>query len=492
LGRDRESGVLQLSRDDVSKRIYFGRGSMVFARSTVHSDRLGEMLVRKGELTRSNLALASNKMRARREKLGTTLVSLGLMSEHRMQTRLVEQVRGIIQSLFTWNEGVFRFQQESSLVETGVPLDLPTVPIILEGTRLMKPEAIRGAVGDVARVATYTKDPRVIAHYANLTPEEGFVFSRVDGTATLSDIVSMSPLDEVETLRCLYGLLASRFLEVGPKKSREVAPSVQKRQEPIEVFHQPPVRGAAKPKRDATTASTAEGRRVQDDIEEKLQSLSMGTYYDWLEVHRSAEPKQLKKAFASLIMKYHPDRHPPEIVAAVGKKLEAILAKVSQAQETLSDAQSRRRYDNSLRTEAPKGESTAKSSIPPKPEPRPPTSSENMAERYFREAKKFFAQRDFHEAVKLMEEAVGLDASKVRYQCLLAQSLSRNPKWRRNAEEHFKKALGLDPFDTESLVGLAELYETVGLARRAQALYSEAIEIDPGNAILRMKLTALE
>jgi len=491
LGRDRESGVLQLSRDDVSKRIYFGRGSMVFARSTVHSDRFGEMLVRKGELTRSNLALASNKMRARREKLGTTLVSLGLMSEHRMQVRLVEQVRGIIQSLFTWNEGVFRFQQESSSAETDVALDLPTVPIILEGTRLMKPEAVRAAIGDVARVATYTKDPRVIAHYANLTPEEGFVFSRVDGTATLADIVSMSPLDEVETLRSLYGLLASRFLEVGQKKSKEVAPSVHKRQEPIEVFHQP-VRTVAKPKRDSTTASTAEGRRVQQDIEEKLHSLSTGTYYDWLEVHRTAAPKELKKAFASLIMRYHPDRHRPEIVAAVGRKLEAILAKVTQAQETLSDAQSRRRYDNSLRTEAPKGESTAKSAVPPKPEPRPPTTSENMAERYFREAKKYFAQRDFHEAVKLMEEAVGIDASKVRYQCLLAQSLARNPKWRRNAEEHFKQALGLDPFDTESLVGLAELYEAVGLARRAQALYSEAVEIDPGNAILRMKLSALE
>jgi curved DNA-binding protein CbpA len=317
----------------------------------------------------------------------------------------------------------------------------------------------------------------------------------VDGTATLADIVSMSPLDEVETLRCLYGLLASRFLEVGQKKSREVAPSLQRRQVPIEVFHQPPVRTlrtATKPKRDPTTASTAEGCRVQEDIEEKLRSLSTGTYYDWLEVHRSATAKDLKKAFTTLIMKYHPDRHQPEIKEAVGRKLEAILTKVTQAQQTLCDAQSRRRYDNSLRTEAPKGESTAKSSIPPKPEPRPSTSSENIAKRYFREAQKYFAQRDFHEAVKLMEEAVGIDASKVRYQCLLAQSLSRNPKWRRNAEEHFKQALGLDPFDTESLVGLAELYEAVGLARRAQTLYSEAVEIDPGNAILRMKLTALE
>ena len=412
-----------------------------------------------------------------------------------MRTRLTEQVRGIINSLFTWNDGVFRFQKESSVVEAGVPLDLPTVPIILEGTRLMKPAAVRAAVGDVALVATYTKDPRVIAHYANLTPEEGFVFSRVDGTATLSDIVLMSPLDEVETLRCLYGLLASRFLEVG-QKSREVAPSVPKRQDPIAVFHHSPTGerpfAAAKPKRDSRTSPTAEARRVQEDIEAKLRSLSTGTYYDWLEVHRSAATKEIKKAFAMLVKKYHPDRHRAEVVKAVGSKLEVILTKVTRAQETLSDAQSRRRYDNSLRTEAPKGELDAKSSIPPKRETRGVTSSERMAERYYGEAKQYFVQRDFHEVVKLMEEAVGIDPSKVRYRCLLAQAMSRNPKWGKNAEEHFRKALELEPFDTESLIGLAELYELVGLLRRAQALYTEAVEIDPGNAILRMKLGELE
>ena len=75
---------------------------------------------------------------------------------------------------------------------------------------------------------------------------------------------------------------------------------------------------------------------------------------------------------------------------------------------------------------------------------------------------------------------------------MLARALSHNPKWRKSAEEHFKTALGVDPFDSECLIGLAELYEAVGLTRRAQSLYSEAVEIDPGNAILRMKLGALE
>ena len=145
-----------------------------------------------------------------------------------------------------------------------------------------------------------------------------------------------------------------------------------------------------------------------------------------------------------------------------------------------------------MRTEAPKGDADAKSATPPKPAPKPPTPSEDMAERYYLEAKKFFAQRDYHEVVKLMEEAVAIEPSKVRYQCLLGKAFSHNPKWRKNAEECFKTALRIDPFDTECLIGLAELYEAVGLARRAQSLYAEAVEIDPGNAILRMKLGALK
>lgn len=488
LGRERESGILQLSQDDVSKRIYFGHGSMVFARSTLHSDRLGEMLVRKGELSRSNLALASNKMRARREKLGATLVSLGLMSERQMRARLEDQVREIIHSLFTWNEGAFRFQTGMSSVKPDVPLDLPTVPIILEGTRLMEPAAVRAALGDLGRVVGYTKDPRVIAHYANLTSEEGFVLSRVDGTASLADIVSMSPLTEGDTLRALYGLLASGFLEIG-QKSREVAPSKKRYQEPIESFH---ARSDATPARpqSSRTRSTAETRRALEEIESKHESIATGTYYDWLEVPRTADTKEIRKAFAVMVKKFHPDRHRRDVVESAGHKLEAILSKVTQAQQTLCDPQSRRRYDNSLRTEAPKGEVDAGINAPP--QPKPPSASEKMAERYYREARRFFVQRDYHEVIKLMEEAVGVEPSNIRYHCLLAQALSRNPKWRKSAEEHFKTALRLDPFDTECLVGLAELYEAVGLTRRAQSLYSEAVEIDPGNAVLRMKLNALE
>jgi len=492
---------LQVSRDDVSKRIYFGRGSMVFARSTLHSDRLGEMLVRTGELTRSNLALVSNKMRAHRQKLGVTLVALGLMSEHKVQARLHEQVRGIIHSVFAWKEGAFLFQPQAVPVQSDLTLDLPTVPIILEGTRLMDHATVRAALGDTGRVVSSTKDPCVIQHYANLTPEEGFVLSRVDGTVSLAEIVSICPLAEEDTLRCLYGLLSSKFLEIG-QKTREVTPSQRQRQ-PIEAFHQRSQKHQRRPGLQPSTATkrespetdvplTPEQRWVREDIEAMHASVSSGTYYDWLAIRKTANQTDIKKAFSQLIKKYHPDRHRLSAIDTRGKQLDEIVTKVTEAYETLRDPQSRSRYDNSLRTEAPRGEGVVTRPKVVKSENEPPKGKAKTAVHYFREAKKYFAKRDFHETVKLMEAAVELDGGKIRYHCLLAQALSRNPRWRKSAEEHFKTALCLDPFDSESLVGLAELYEAVGLNRRAQALYAEAVEIDPGSAVLRVKLRSLD
>jgi len=488
LGKDKANGVLQLSRNDIEKRVYFGRGSMVFAGSSLHSDRLGEFLVKQGKLSKAQLALASNKMRAQNSKLGATLVSLGLMNERTMESRVTDQVKGIIYSLFSWSDGQFHFDETPGPLSDVQRVDLPTVPILLEGTRHMDEGAIREAMGDLARVVNATKDPQVVAHYANLTPEEGFVLSRVDGAASLTEIVLISPLDETATLRCLYGLMTGGFLELG-RKSRAVAPFQTTERPPIESFHVPKTATIAEK---ATPPSrVAAPSALQAEIETKLQAVSNGTFFDWLELRRNASVKEVKKAFAAQIMKFHPDRSQSDD-PLLRQKLETIIAKLTEAHETLGDDTARKRYDNSLKSEAPKGEA-----LPPEP-PKPPAaeniesaSRQKLAERYFAEASRFYEERDYHQAIKLMEEATRLVPHGARYHRLLAQGLMKNPKWRKNAEDHFKTALSIDRFDAAALSGLAELYETVGLHRRAKALYAEAAQIDPANGSWTTKARTL-
>jgi curved DNA-binding protein len=62
-------------------------------------------------------------------------------------------------------------------------------------------------------------------------------------------------------------------------------------------------------------------------------------YYKILGVDKKASTDEIKKAYRKLAMKYHPDRNPDD------KSAEEKFKEISEANEVLSDAEKRKRYD---------------------------------------------------------------------------------------------------------------------------------------------------
>jgi molecular chaperone DnaJ len=62
-------------------------------------------------------------------------------------------------------------------------------------------------------------------------------------------------------------------------------------------------------------------------------------YYEILGVSRTAEEREIKKAYKRLAMKYHPDRNQGD------KEAEAKFKEIKEAYEILTDAQKRAAYD---------------------------------------------------------------------------------------------------------------------------------------------------
>ena len=81
----------------------------------------------------------------------------------------------------------------------------------------------------------------------------------------------------------------------------------------------------------------------------------MLTHYEILGVEPTATRKQIKRAWRKCVKKTHPDKNPDDPTA------EARFKEVQAAWEVLADAESRKRYDESLRAPPP----------PPPPPPRP-------------------------------------------------------------------------------------------------------------------------
>lgn len=66
----------------------------------------------------------------------------------------------------------------------------------------------------------------------------------------------------------------------------------------------------------------------------------MKDYYRILEVHNSASPEVIRKAYETLAKKYHPDQNPNDIEYATDK-----MKEINEAYEVLSNTEKRRQYD---------------------------------------------------------------------------------------------------------------------------------------------------
>lgn len=174
----------------IVKRVHLDRGEIVFATSSLVQDRLGESLVRAGQITQAQLEIAARAL-SPTNKLGKVLVEMGCLTPRGLFDAVRRQVEEIVESFFAFEGG--RFAVTAGLPEgsTRVRLRLPTREFVLEvvGKTEAAPPAAKPIAGgprtpaDLAPlVARYD---RVLAAIARVMRERG-----VDPEARLADFVA--------------------------------------------------------------------------------------------------------------------------------------------------------------------------------------------------------------------------------------------------------------------------------------------------------------
>ncbi len=513
---NRRSGILHLAQDKISKRIYFRKGSMIFANSDVETDRLGEFLIRQELIDREAFERASKVMKETGNRFGRTLVELGFATAEEMEAKVVDQIQTIIYSLFSWERGEYQFEQHESPVDEDIVLNLSTADIILEGTRRLDDmDKVRRALGDPSRVLQTTEDPLLLYQkMSTLSQSEYFILSRVDGLSSMADILSISPLGEDQTLRCIYGLVSAGVIEPKggvaplPEEAAKVAPPARATPQaapppPAAHAYRPPPPSppppprveipkpepqAGKPKVEPPTEGTGpspEEISVREDIIEKHASLREATLYDLLGITITANDAEVKKAYYAMAKKYHPDRHHSPYLRDVHGLLEELFGKITDAYQMLSSPLERNRYDAKIRAEGPAAVVAVGGT--PTSEEANEAARRRAAEERYKEGKRHFDEMHFFDAIQCLREAVRLFPKK-NYHKLLGQALMKNPKWLRDAEEQFRLALKIDQFDAECYLGLGDIYESEGMKSRAQKMYEQAATYDPENEAVQNKI----
>ena len=286
LWRAKATGNLHLWNRDATKRLVFKDGHIVFAGTNVEKVKLGERLVQAGKIDCSVLELSFRVMERSDERFGKTIVEMGWVSPMEMQRYVVTQIKDIIYSVFTWNEGDYRFEAVDDPVPAELILELHTAEVIYEGAcRVINIAAIRAGIGSLGNGLKLADGQRLSIP---VTREDGFILSRVKECASIGDVVSTSPPGEEESLRRIYALVLAGVLDIEELGERERRPSTEA---------------------DETRDMTDEERRFRDSLAARHSALELGDFYDRLGVDFGASGKRVREAYDEVMASLEPKAH---------------------------------------------------------------------------------------------------------------------------------------------------------------------------------------
>jgi len=258
---------------------------------------------------------------------------------------------------------------------------------------------------------------------ADLSPEEGFLLSRIDGRTSWGVLRSMVGLPPEQVDLCLERWLDAGLLELRCAASEGVDPALQ-----IPVGLQ---------------------RRILA-FEAQLDR----PYHAILGVERDADSRAIKRAYFQLSKSFHPDRYFRREIGHFGARLDRIFKRVALAYELLMDPTTRSELDRTMR-EAP----------PPEPE----RSSSRQAPQNF--SKREWLER-MRQRFRVPEGVLAERKLRARQLVDAARVAQRQQQWN-EAASSIRLAIAFDPWTEAYKEVFAEIQVGVNQLR-AERLLEEA------------------
>lgn len=243
IGLQRKTGVLTLRSPEDVVTVSFLDGKVVGADSLNKrlEDRLGQVLLKTGTLTKEELDIALKKQMETLERLGHILLQSTVLSREELRKAFEQQILQIIFRVFRWQDGDYHFSQETSVdYDAELVTPLGSESILMEGARMLDEWPIiekripyRGVVfvaTPASRLAEVNAEQQAedletfdvnlepafpeseTPGRVRISPIEQDILALVDGTNAVDDIVRRSPHGEFDTCKALYTLLTRSLI----------------------------------------------------------------------------------------------------------------------------------------------------------------------------------------------------------------------------------------------------------------------------------------
>ncbi|MCM2271877.1 MAG: DUF4388 domain-containing protein [candidate division Zixibacteria bacterium] len=233
LATGKKTGILECKTSSRQKEVAFRDGNIIYASSVNASeDLLGNMLLKRGKLSKADLERAITLHKQTGRQLGTTLIDMDLFDKEEIGIVLKMQIEEIVYNLFSWREGEFIFHENAQPRNAPFVLDMDTMNVIMEGTRRIDEwTEIQKVLPPDDALFRIAKAPKSEDEDISLSVDEFRMLSLINGERTLPELLDMSPMGEFVTCRAFYRLIVNGLIEVAGTAVAQ--PQVQEDEEEV-------------------------------------------------------------------------------------------------------------------------------------------------------------------------------------------------------------------------------------------------------------------
>lgn len=212
----RKTGTLTIQGNGVVTRMSFREGKLIYAQEgSDQSNHLARILRNSGKLTEEQARIIQTRVKGKSDKqLGHMLIQAGYVTQSDIIQSVRQYVLDIVYRLFTWVEGLFRFDANKLPAPTHITIPIDLESVIMEGSRRLKEwEILQEELPDLDISLRFTDRPDARLRNINLTVEEWRVVSFINPRNSVRQIARANKLSDFEIRRIVYGMIQAGIVE---------------------------------------------------------------------------------------------------------------------------------------------------------------------------------------------------------------------------------------------------------------------------------------
>jgi hypothetical protein len=209
LGQSRWSGALKVAIPGSEKSLLIKDGEVRAASSDASADRLTDLMVRLGYITKQQLESVQNDVPPSR--IGKALVERNILKAHDLYKCLQEQISEIFHGIMLAKEGVFSLvDQDLDDKALAHNISMSMQGLLMDSIRKIDELAQFRKKIPHGKLFVIPKKPSD----GTLEEEEEALLKLVDGTSTLILLAQSSKISEFDATRIVYHLLEGGFVKL--------------------------------------------------------------------------------------------------------------------------------------------------------------------------------------------------------------------------------------------------------------------------------------